>query len=386
MKEIAILGSTGSIGSNTLDVVRNFPREFKVFALSTNTNIDILFKQIRKFSPPIVCVKDSIKAQELKKKLGKARTKVLVGEEGLEEIVSHGRVNRVVLAISGAIALRPLLKAITHKKDIAMANKEALVMAGPLIMKEVRAQKINLIPIDSEQSAIWQCILGQDKKELKNIYLTASGGPLRNRSLTKLRKITIKEVLRHPCWKMGKKVTIDSATLMNKGLEVLEAMSLFGVSAEKIKIVIHPEAVIHSMVEFIDNVILAQLSATDMRIPIRYALAYPKRLKVKNEETDLYKLGPLNFYKPDFNKFPCLKLAYQAAVEGGVKPCILNAANEASVEAFLKNRISFLDIPRVIEKSLSLFKNIKNPDLNDILEADFLTRIEADNLIERMAN
>lgn len=386
MKRIAVLGSTGSIGCNTLEVIQDFPDKFSVFALTTNTNIGILLGQIKKFRPQVVCVKDSIKAKELSSRLGRSKTKILVGIEGLEEIASNSKVDRLVLAISGSAALKPLLKAMAHEKDIAIANKEALVMAGPLIMREARSKKIRLIPIDSEQSAIWQCLLGQDKKELKGVYLTASGGPLRNSSLESLKKITVKEVLRHPCWKMGKKVTVDSATLMNKGLEVLEAMSLFGIPLEKIRVVIHPEAIIHSMVEFIDNVILAQLSVTDMRIPIRYALSYPERLKVNTPGVNFYKLGAFNFSSPDFNKFPCLKLAYQAAEDSGIAPCVLNAANEVSVGAFLNKQIRFIDIAGIIEESLANFRNIKNPDLNDIIEVDSLAKIYASRLVERKVN
>ena len=383
MKHIAILGSTGSIGQSTLDVIRNFPEKFRVAGLSTNSNIELLDRQIKEFHPLFVCVTDIAASKRLKARL-RSNIKFFVGEDGLEALVQEKRVDKVVLAISGSCALLPLLKAIESNKDIALANKEALVMAGPIIMREADRQRIKIIPIDSEQSAIWQCLDGEDKTKLKNIHLTASGGPFRRSEKKSLKHVSISRVLRHPRWKMGKKISVDSATLMNKGLEVLEAMFLFNVPSEKIKIVIHPQAIIHSMVEFIDGVILAQLSVTDMRIPIQYALSYPERLPNSLAGIDFHKLGRLSFTEPDFKRFPCLGLAYQAARELGTMPCVLNAANEVSVAEFLKGRLSFFSIPRVIEKVLNRNNNIKGPSLSDVLGADAWAKKEAYRVIAKL--
>jgi len=383
MKHIAILGSTGSIGQSTLDVIRNFPDRFRVAGLSTNSNIELLDRQIKEFHPLFVCVTDIAASKRLKARL-RSNVKFFVGEDGLEALVQEKRVDKVVLAISGSCALLPLLKAIESNKDIALANKEALVMAGPIIMREAERQRIKIIPIDSEQSAIWQCLDGEDKTKLKNIHLTASGGPFRRSEKKSLKNVSISRVLRHPRWKMGKKISVDSATLMNKGLEVLEAMFLFNVPSEKIKIVIHPQAIIHSMVEFIDGVILAQLSVTDMRIPIQYALSYPERLPNSLAGIDFHKLGRLSFTEPDFKRFPCLGLAYQAARELGTMPCVLNAANEVSVAEFLKGRLSFFSIPRVIEKVLNRHNNIKGPSLSDVLGADAWAKKEAYRVIAKL--
>jgi len=381
MKRIAILGSTGSIGRSTLEVIGNFPREFRVVALSANSNIDTLYQQIKSFHPAFVCVKDTDRASDLKSRLKPKDTKLFIGEEGLEKLVQEERIDEIVLAISGSSALSPLLAAIDSGKDIALANKEALVMAGPVIMDKIAKKKVKVIPVDSEQSAIWQCLDGQDKNKLKNIYLTASGGPLRRSNPTDLKKVSVARVLRHPRWKMGKKISVDSATLMNKGLEVLEAMYLFNVEPGRIKIIIHPEAIIHSMVEFIDGVILAQLSVTDMRIPIQYALSYPRRFLNSLASVDFYKLRNFNFQKPDFKRFPCLGLAYRVAHEGGTMPAVLNAANEVSVDEFLKKRLDFISIPGVIEKVINRHLNKTKPSLGDILEADSWARKEAYRVI-----
>jgi 1-deoxy-D-xylulose-5-phosphate reductoisomerase len=336
MKKIAVLGSTGSIGLSALEVIRHHPQEFCAAGLSAHSNIELLARQVKEFRPDFVAVEDASCAKEIKSKTS-GNTRIFIGSDGLAELARAKVIDRVLLAISGSAALAPLLSAIDSGKDVALANKEALVAAGPIIMKKAKEKKIKILPIDSEQSAIWQCLEGRDKASLKNIYLTASGGPFRKTSAAKLANVTISRVLKHPRWKMGKKVTVDSATLMNKGLELLEAMFLFGVPCDKIKILIHPEAIIHSMVEFIDAITLAQLSATDMRIPIQYALAYPKRLSSNSHPSvDFYKLGALHFEKPDFSRFPCLGLAYQAAEKLGTAPCVLNAANEACVEAFLE--------------------------------------------------
>jgi 1-deoxy-D-xylulose-5-phosphate reductoisomerase len=381
MKHIAILGSTGSIGRSALEVIRNFPEKFCVSALTTNSNIDILLAQIEEFHPEVVCVRDLNAALRLKPKLHSTKMRLLAGGDGLEAIVEDRRIDQVLLAISGSDALSPLLRAIDAQKDIALANKEALVMAGSIIIPRAKKRQVKILPIDSEQSAIWQCLEHQGKDKLKNIYLTASGGPFRLRNKKSFGDILPRQVLKHPCWNMGKKVTVDSATLMNKGLEILETMFLFAVGIDKIKIIIHPEAIIHSLVEFIDGVVLAQLSITDMRIPIQYAITYPERLPNDLRRLDFYQLKALHFQKPDLKKFPCLGLAYEAAKEAGTMPAVLNAANEVCVEEFLKRKIRFLDIPRVIEKVLSRHKSIAQPDLNDILEADSWARAESYRII-----
>jgi len=382
VKNIAVLGSTGSIGTSTLDVVRKFPSNFRVVALSVNSDIDSLYKQIKEFKPQNVCVRDESKARLLAKKLSTS-TKVYCGDIGLEELVKDKCIDQVMFAISGAAALGPLISAIKSGKDIALANKEALVMAGQIIMRLAAKNKVNILPVDSEQSAIWQALLGQDHASIRSIYLTASGGPLRSVSKKKLNSVTIDNVLRHPRWKMGKKISVDSATLMNKGLELLEAMFLFNVGREKIKVLIHPEALIHSMVEFVDAVVIAQLAATDMRIPIQYALAYPKRLANQLPRINFYSLKEVHFAKPDFNKFPCLGLAYEAARQLGSAPAVLNAANEVCVESFLKGRIKFMSIPKVIEKIMCKHRNLVNPSLKGIMQADAWARVEAYNVVGR---
>lgn len=381
MMRIAVLGSTGSIGESTLQVVRHFPDKFKVVCLSTNSNIGSLYRQMREFKPRAVCVRNEQAGHELKRK-APSSVKVYCGEEAHASFAVEKSVDRIVLAVSGSGALTPLFSAVEAGKAIALANKEALVMAGPLIMRIAAKTGARLLPIDSEQSAIWQCIDGQDKGTLKQIYLTASGGPLRGLALEDLKKVTIRKVLTHPRWKMGKKITVDSATLMNKGLEVLEAMFLFGISADKIKTVVHPEAIIHSMVEFIDGVVLAQLSVADMRIPIQYALSYPQRLDNSSGQwLDFCRLKSLNFEKPDLKRFPCLGLAYRAAKELGTAPAVVNAANEVSVDAFLKGRLRFDAIAATIEKVFDRHKNCLRPALGDILYADIWARQEAGAII-----
>ena len=377
MKRIAILGSTGSIGRNTLEVIKHHPDKFKVVALSANSNIGLLRKQIDEFKPALIGFSDAAAAGRLKD----PKVKLFSGSLGLQELVRDKRIDEVVVAVSGSSALLPLLSALDCGKQIALANKEALVMAGSIIMRLSAKKKAKIIPVDSEQSAIWQCLDNQRDIEVKNIYLTASGGPFKDISIKKLENISVAAVLKHPRWSMGKKISVDSASLMNKGLEFLEAMFLFGAPPEKIKVLIHPESIVHSMVEFQDGVVIAQLSATDMRIPIQYALTYPQRLTNSLPSIDFYKLKQLHFAKPDENKFPCLGLAYRAARELGTVPAVLNAANEASVECFLKEKISFLSIPKVIEKVLDKHQKKDNPGLNDILEADSWARQEAYEVI-----
>lgn len=384
MKRIAVLGSTGSIGGNALEVIRRFPDKFKLAAISANTNVALLKRQIKEFRPALVCVSDPAAAKRLKAEVSLRGSKFFSGDSGIKEMVGDSRIEQVLMAISGSSALKPLLAAIDAGKDIALANKEALVMAGDIVMKRARRKKARIIPVDSEQSAIWQCLKGEDVGTLKNIYLTASGGPLRLMPKKDFKHISVSRVIRHPRWRMGKKISVDSATLMNKGLEVLEAIFLFAVPVEKIKVMVHPEAIIHSMVEFIDGVIIAQLSATDMRIPIQYALSYPQRFPTKFKSVDFFRLEEFNFYKPDLNKFPCLRLAYQAAEELGTAPCALNAANEVCVEEFLKEKLSFTAIPKVIGKVMSRHKNNKNPGINEILTVDRWAKEKARELIANL--
>ncbi|MDD5347367.1 MAG: 1-deoxy-D-xylulose-5-phosphate reductoisomerase [Candidatus Omnitrophica bacterium] len=381
MKRIAVLGSTGSIGRSTLEVIRQFPERFSVTALAAHSNTGLLAAQVKEFKPALVCISDPDSCGRARTALAR-HAQVLCGLEGLAQLVSDGRIDMVVMAISGASALLPLLWAIENRKHVAMANKEALVMAGPLVRKKLLQRNVRLIPIDSEQSAIWQCLEGQDRSSLKKIYLTASGGPFRRMSPARMKKITVKEALAHPRWKMGEKITVDSATLMNKGLEIIETMCLFGVQPEAVEVLIHPESVIHSMVEFCDGSILAQLSEADMRIPIQYALSYPKRLASGRASFDFPAAARLTFEKPDHKRFPCLGLALRAAKQAGTMPAVLNAANEAAVDAFLSKRIPFQSIAAIIEQVMDKHGVMQEPTLEAIAEADARARTEASRLIQ----
>jgi 1-deoxy-D-xylulose-5-phosphate reductoisomerase len=378
MKRIAILGSTGSIGVNTLNVIAAFRDSFKVVGLTTNSNDKLLRGQIKKFAPKIACVMSDEKIGSLK---DVRRTRMVSGLEGLIEVATHPDVDLVVMAIVGSVSLIPLLKAIEAKKQIALASKEALVSGGEIVIKAAKKNNIKIIPIDSEHSAIFQCLNGKPKKELKKIYLTGTGGPLRKISTKLFNTLTPDEVTNHPKWKMGKKISVDSATLMNKGLEVIEAKWLFGASLDSIEVLIHPEAFIHSMVEFIDGSILAQASVPDMRLPIQYALGYPERLLQKFQLFfDFRKMGRFTFAQPKLKKFPCLGLAYQAARDGGTYPVVLNAGNEEAVLSYLDKKIRFTDIPKIIEQVLSRHHGKTASALDDILEADGWAREEARTL------
>lgn len=377
-KKITILGSTGSVGTQALDVIRKFPDNFKVVALSANNNIELLEKQIAEFKPSAVAVVDENKAEELKKK---TNVQVFSGGEGLKKIASLPEADFVITAVIGFSGLVPTLEAINAKKDIGLANKETLVAGGSLVMREAEKHSIKIIPIDSEHSAIFQCVKGNKKEEVKRIVLTASGGPFLNLKKEDLEKVTLRQALKHPTWKMGKKITIDSATLMNKGFEVIEAHHLFGLEYPRIDVVIHPQSIIHSMAEFIDGSIIAQLSFNDMRIPIQFALTYPHRLnnELKLDLTDLN----LNFKKPDKELFPCLEYAYEAGIIGGTMPCVINAANEVAVSYFLNEKINFLDIPKTIRAVMDAHNLLKNPDIDEILEADKWARKEAEKVLEK---
>ena len=380
VKKIALLGSTGSIGLNTLKVVERFPDRFKIAALTAYNNFELLGDQIRKFNPSFVAVsRDGM--GYLKKYLSLNGTKVFNADTDIPGLVASKEVDIVVLAIGGSAALLPFLNAVRAGKTVAPANKEALVMAGHIIMSEVKKYGARIVPIDSEQSAIFQCLEGRDRKELKRIYLTASGGPLWNVPKKDFDKISIQKILKHPRWKMGKKITVDSATLMNKGLEVIEAKWLFDVAVEKIEVLIHPEAIIHSMVEFRDGSILAQLGVTDMRLPIQYALTYPKRLETDLSQMDFLKSGKLTFKKPDLSKFPAVDLCYHVAKKEGTYPCVLNAANEEAVKAFLAGNLKFSRIYKVAEKIVLKHRGSARPTLNEIWQADRWAREEARKII-----
>jgi len=371
MKQISILGSTGSIGESTLQIVSAHPDHFQVAGLSVAKNIDRLEKQIKEFQPQAVAVLDPNKAKELKSKLKGSSVKVLEGIEGIQQIAILTSVDTVVSGIVGAAGLLPTLSALKANKRVALANKEVLVMAGRLVQDLLKENpKAKLLPVDSEHSALFQALGSRPLEEVRKLILTASGGPFLNTPLSDLENVTPEQAIKHPRWSMGKKISVDSATMMNKGLEVIEAKWLFGVSSDQIEIVVHPESIVHSLVEFIDGSLLAQLGVTDMKIPIQQALTYPKLLKGSAGYLNLTEISKLHFLKPDFEKFSVLKLAYEAAKIGGTTPCVLNAANEVAVEAFLNGKIRFLDIVKIIEKTLENHANRPHFSLDEILEID----------------
>jgi 1-deoxy-D-xylulose-5-phosphate reductoisomerase len=368
-KNIAILGSTGSIGQNSLEVIRNSPDRFAATYLTANTNIDLLEQQIRLFHPRGVVVLDGGCAEALRNRVN-GSVEVLSGEDGLMQVVARDDVDIVISSLVGFAGLRPTVAAIQHHKRIALANKETLVVAGGFIMSLARECGVDLLPVDSEHSAILQCLAGEDRSLVTRLILTASGGPFLNTPAESFPTLTVENALTHPNWKMGNKITIDSATLMNKGLEVIEAHWLFGLPAERIQVVIHPQSIIHSMVEFVDGSIKAQLGLPDMKLPIQYALSYPERWPMNGARVDFPALRSMTFFEPDRVKFRCLGLAHSALSLGGTAPAVLNAANEVAVNAFLRRRISFDKIPVIIEHALSLHKTRPSPDLRDIIEVD----------------
>lgn len=380
MKHLSILGSTGSIGTQTLEIVKEFSNEFKVVGLTANKNSDLLLKQIKEFKPKAVAIMDKSKADDL---LNFGTCQVYSGVEGLNRIATLQEADTVVNALVGSAGIEPTYNAIKSKKSIALANKETLVAAGAAIMEEIKKNNVNLMPIDSEHSAIFQCLNGEDIKEVSKITITCSGGPFKNYSRQQMENVTAQDALKHPTWRMGSKITIDSATLMNKGFEVIEAHWLYGVEYEKIRVVIHPQSIVHSLVEFVDKSVIAQLGLPDMKIPIQYALTYPKRLQNLQTSLDLAKIKTLEFEEPDFGMFPCLRYAYEAGSVGGTLPAVMNAANEAAVHAFLGNKIRFLDIPRLIKKMMEMHNPIKNPTLNEILKIDRKVKEETKNIIEK---
>ncbi len=381
MNNIAVLGSTGSIGTQTLDVVRQHDGDFKITALTAGNNIALLEKQIREFHPQLVCVGSEQKAAELALSIRDLDVEIVCGMDGLIAAATGEDTQVVVTAIVGMIGIRPTIAAIEQGKDIALANKETLVTAGHIIMPLAEAHGVSILPVDSEHSAIFQSLNGERSagNEIDKILLTASGGPFRGMTRTDLEHVHLADALKHPNWSMGKKITVDSATLVNKGLEVMEAGWLFGVTQEQIQVVVHPQSVIHSMVQYRDGAVIAQLGTPDMRLPIQYALYYPKRTFLQGERLDFYALKSLTFEKPDTDTFEGLKLALQAMKKGGNAPTVFNAANEKAVALFLKEKIRFLDIPRIIEETMDAIPYIANPDLDAILdtEAAVYERIES---------
>ncbi len=381
MNNLTILGSTGSIGQNTLSVVEKFPDRFAVRALTAKGSLDILKEQILRFKPDLAVVFDEEAAGRLKDLLSDTRTRILSGPEGYRQAAVYEPVDMVVSAMVGAAGLLPTLAAISAGKDIALANKETLVMAGDIVMAAASHHNVRILPVDSEHSAIFQCISGNRKVDLKKILLTASGGPFLEFPKNRFASITPEDALAHPTWQMGSKITIDSATLMNKGLEVIEAMHLFGVPADKIEVVVHPQSIVHSMVAFCDGAVIAQMGVPDMKGAIAYALSHPDRLPIGLPVPDFAGIGELTFKSPDCEKFRCLRLAYDAGAIGGTLPAVLNASNEIAVSAFLDRRIGFDHIARVVEETMQRHSPVMQPEIDDILTADRWARDSALNLI-----
>ncbi len=370
MRNIVLLGSSGSIGKSTLDVVRKFPDRLKISALAVNSNIELLISQYNEFKPDYVCVVDENLHSRLQSALSNEPVEILSGKDEMIQLSALDDAAIVVNAVVGAAGLLASLEAVKKKKTLALANKESLVAGGPLFPSLLEKSGAKIVPIDSEHSALFQVLESRNMAEVKNLILTASGGPFRDLPKEEFAEITLEQALNHPTWKMGSKITIDSATLANKGLEVIEAVNLFKVSVDKVKVVVHPQSVVHSMVEFVDSSILAQMSRPDMRMPITYALFWPERVESEYGQLDFSGGLNFNFEPPDFDKFPALELAFQAARTGGTAPAIYNAANEIAVDAFLKKTISFVDITRTIDETLSQIEAVGRPSLDDILEAD----------------
>jgi 1-deoxy-D-xylulose-5-phosphate reductoisomerase len=382
MKRLAILGSTGSIGVNTLDIVRQFPEKFEVVSLSAGTNIQLFKKQILQFRPKLVSVLNKELSETLRRELIHIPIEIVHGVEGLIQVATHPEVDQVVSAIVGAVGLIPTLSAIKTGKVIALANKESLVMAGKIMMEEAKRNNVQILPVDSEHSAIFQALLGHRKEDVHRIILTASGGPFLNLPSERLHEVTVKEALTHPHWEMGKKITIDSASLMNKGLEVIEAHWLFNIPVEKIIVQIHPQSIVHSMVEYIDGSIVAQMGIADMKIPISYALSFPHRLPLNLPPLNLSQIGGLTFLSPDPERFPCLKLAYRSIEIGETMPAILNAANEIAVNAFLEGSLKFTHLPLLLQRVMEDHEVKSVQTIEDILRADQWARERSKAILE----
>ncbi|MDR4022523.1 MAG: 1-deoxy-D-xylulose-5-phosphate reductoisomerase [Eubacteriales bacterium] len=384
-KNISILGSTGSIGTQTLDVVREIGG-INVKAITANNNIELLEKQIREFKPDIAAVMNEEMAEKLKERVKDCGTKILSGIDGLIEAAVYKESDTVVTSVVGNIGIVPTFEAIKAGKNIALANKETLVSAGELIINAVKKYGVKLYPVDSEHSAIFQCLRGNEDNKIRRILLTASGGPFRGRKREELLNVRAEDALKHPNWSMGKKVTIDSASLMNKGLEVIEAKWLFGVDVEDIEVLIHPQSIVHSAVEYEDGAVIAQMGEPDMKVPIQYALTYPKRVKNSFPKIDFAQRNSLTFEKPDMDTFKCLSLAYRAIKTGGTMPTVMNGANEMAVAAFLENKIGFLDIADIIEKTMMSYNVKYDYTVEDLVEADKWARDFSNNLIMTKEN
>ncbi|GAP94717.1 1-deoxy-D-xylulose-5-phosphate reductoisomerase [Leptolyngbya sp. NIES-2104] len=389
MKAITLLGSTGSIGTQTLDIVAEHPDQFRIVGMAAGRNVELFAQQIRRFRPEIVAICEEAKLAELKEAIADLNPQpiILSGEAGIVEVARYGDAESVVSGIVGCAGLLPTLAAIEAKKNIALANKETIIAGAPVVLPLMQKHGVKMLPADSEHSAIFQCLQGVPEGGLKKIILTASGGSFRDLPVEQLATVTVADALKHPNWTMGRKITIDSATLMNKGLEVIEAHYLFGVDYDDIEIVIHPQSIIHSLIELQDTSVLAQLGWADMRLPLLYSLSYPDRVPTTWERLDLVKLGTLTFREPDHAKYPCMKLAYAAGRAGGCMPAVLNAANEQAVALFLEEKIQFLDIPRLIEETCDRYttQNRSTPSLEEILAADEWARqtvVSASQLVE----
>ncbi|MEI6285062.1 MAG: 1-deoxy-D-xylulose-5-phosphate reductoisomerase [Bacillota bacterium] len=380
MKNIAVLGSTGSIGTQALDIIRNNVELFSVKTMSAHSNIDLFEKQIIEFQPELAVLTDEVAAAKLRARYS-GKTKILGGLSGLLAAATHNTVDTVLTAMVGFAGLRPTIAAIEAKKNIALANKETLVAAGRIVTVAARNNNVSIVPVDSEHSAIFQSLNGENRSQIKRLIVTASGGPFFGMSATELQEVTLERALKHPNWVMGAKITIDSATLANKGLEVIEARWLFDVPLDRVDVVVHRQSIIHSMVEFVDNSIIAQMGLPDMRLPIQYAFTFPDRSKAHYPATDLLTLNGLTFERPDMDNFRCLKLAYQAGTAGGVAPCVFNAANEIAVAAFVNKRIRFIDIPAVIEQTLANIAIADDDELDVIFAADAQARQFAEKYI-----
>jgi len=381
MKKIAILGSTGSIGTQALEVINNNKDKFDLEVLTANENADLLIEQSIKYLPNSIVIANDKKYEYVSEALKKYPVKVFSGYNSISQIVELDNIDIVLTALVGFSGLIPTIKAIESGKHIALANKETLVVAGDIINKLAQKHKINIIPVDSEHSAIFQCLVGEKPNSVEKVYLTASGGPFRGKDLKYLQKVTKKDALNHPNWNMGNKVTIDSATMMNKGFEAIEAKWLFGLAPDQISVIIHPQSIIHSIVQFVDGSMKAQMGVPDMKIPIQYALSFPERLKSSFSRIDFAKCTNLTFEQPDLNIFRNLALSIEALKKGGNLPCIMNASNEIAVEAFLNEKISFLKMPDIIEKAMVKINYIRNPTLEDYIETDKQTRIYTSSLI-----
>jgi len=388
MKNISILGSTGSIGTNALDVISNNKDKFNVVALAAGRNIALLKKQIEIVAPEIASVIDEEHASALRSLLhSSSKVEILSGDEGYRRVATMAKADLVISAMVGAAGLLPTMAAIEAGKDIALANKETIVIAGQLVVEKAKATGVRILPVDSEHNAVFQCLEGHKREAVKRVILTASGGPFLNYSAGEMRRVKPEQALKHPNWSMGKKITIDSATMMNKGLEIIEARWLFDIPFEKIDVIIHPQSVIHSMVEYKDGSVLAQLGKPDMRIPIAYALSYPERIEQADHSLDFFSLPALSFSKPDEERFPCLGLACRAGREGAIMPAVLNAANEIAVEGFLEGKIRFTDIPRIVETVMGRFSiSSYSPSMQELLNADRESRKITIDYIEELVN